>query len=212
MPVAKHTRTRVTPNGAGSPDRTACARHPAMHFSFVHLRPRSWMPASTTKAPLPNRCIPVAAFSKSTDALGIVPPTPKLNVFMRHLQPKRTPTCNFWAVSQAESARNATIRRRFPRSEKPTANDPRRKPHRSPGPWRNRRASDIAGSYPQARPQQPPAPTANGAPTATWTHPCSRSSRIGGQLGLRISMTNTPTTAIMIPQHTSDEEKGFSEK
>lgn len=28
-------RTRVTPNGAGSPDRTACARHPAMHLSFV---------------------------------------------------------------------------------------------------------------------------------------------------------------------------------
>ena len=139
MPAAKHTRTRVTPNGAGSPDRTACTRHPAMHFSFVLLRPWSWMPASTTKAPLLNRCIPVAAFSKSTDALGIVPPTPKLNVFIRHLQPKRTPTCNFWAVSQAESARNATQRRRFPRSEWLTANKPRRKPHRSPGPWRNRR-------------------------------------------------------------------------
>lgn len=42
------------------------------------------------------------------------------------------------------------------------------------------RASDIAGSCPQARPQQPPAPTANGAPAATWAHPCSKSSHIGG--------------------------------
>lgn len=40
------------------------------------------------------------------------------------------------------------------------------------------RASDIAGSCPQAKPQQPPAPTANGAPAATWTHPCSKSSHI----------------------------------
>lgn len=47
---------------------------------------------------------------------------------MRHLQRKRTPFANFWAVSQAESARNATQRRRFPRSAEPTANDPRRKP------------------------------------------------------------------------------------
>ena len=44
------------------------------------------------------------------------------------------PTRNFWTVSQAESARNATQRRRFPRSAEPTANIPRRKPHRSPGP------------------------------------------------------------------------------
>ena len=51
----------------------------------------------------------------------------------------RTPSANFWAVLQAESARNATRRRRFPRSAEPTANNPRRKPHRSPGPWRNRR-------------------------------------------------------------------------
>ena len=170
------------------------------------LRPRSWMPASTTKAPLPNRCIPVAAFSKSTDALGIVPPTPKLNVFMHHPQRTRTPSANFWAVSQGESARNATQRRRFPRSEKLTANNSRQEPHRSPGPMaksapiscktaqksqgrdhgrslssrkrRCGRASDITGSCPQAKPQQPPAPTANGAPAATWTHPCSKSSHI----------------------------------
>lgn len=170
--------------------------------------PRLRTTTSTAETPLPNRCIPVAAFSKSTDALGIVPPTPKLNIFMRHLQRTRTPSANFWAVSQAKSARNATQRRRFPRSEKPTANDPRRKPPRSPGSMaksapiscetvqnprgRDRgqgrgsrkrqcgRASDIAGSCPQARPQQPPAPTANGTPAATWAHPCSKNSHIGG--------------------------------
>ena len=119
---------------------------------------------------------------------------------------RANPACNFWAVSQAEPARNATIRRRFPRSEKLTANGPRRKPHRNPGPMaksapvscktiqnpqgrghgrslgsrkrRCGRASDIAGPCPQARPQQPPAPAANGAPAATWTHPCSKSSHI----------------------------------
>lgn len=52
---------------------------------------------------------------------------------------RANPACNFWAVSQAEPARNTATRRRFPRSAKPTANNPRRKPHRSPGPWRNRR-------------------------------------------------------------------------
>ena len=151
------------------------------------------------------------------------------HVKMRHLQPKQTPSANFWAVSQGESARNATQRRRFPRSEKLTANNSRQKPHRSPGPMaksapfscetaqnprgrdhgrslgsrkrRCGRASDIAGSCPQARAQQPPAPTANGAPAATWTHPCSKSSHIGGQLSLRISMTNAPTTAIRLLGH-----------
>ena len=49
------------------------------------------------------------------------------------------PARDFWAVSQGEPARNAATRRRFPRSAEPTANKPRRKPHRSPGPWRNRR-------------------------------------------------------------------------
>lgn len=44
------------------------------------------------------------------------------------------PTRDFWTVSQAESARNATQRRRSPRSEKPAANNPCQKPHRSPGP------------------------------------------------------------------------------
>ena len=44
------------------------------------------------------------------------------------------PARNFWAVSQAESARNATQRRRFPRSDKLTANNSRQEPHKSPGP------------------------------------------------------------------------------
>lgn len=56
------------------------------------------------------------------------------HVKMRHLQHTRTPSANFWAVSQSESARNATQRRRFPRSEKPTADNTRRKPPRSSGP------------------------------------------------------------------------------
>lgn len=43
-----------------------------------------------------------------------------------------SPTCNFWAVSQTKPARNTTTRRRFPRSADPAANNPRRKPHRSP--------------------------------------------------------------------------------
>lgn len=49
------------------------------------------------------------------------------------------PARDFWTVSQGEPARNATTRRRCPKSEKLTANNSRRKPHRSPGPWRNRR-------------------------------------------------------------------------
>lgn len=48
--------------------------------------------------------------------------------------PQASPACDFWAVSQADSARNATIRRRFPRSAKLAASNCRRKPHRSPGP------------------------------------------------------------------------------
>ena len=166
------------------------------------------MTASTAETPLPNRCIPVAAFSKSTDALGIVPPTPKLNVFMRYLQRTRTPSANFWAVSQGEPARNATTRRRFPQvgeadseqlppktAQKPrtmaksapisckTAQKSQGRDHgRSPGSRKRRcgRASDIAGSCPQARSQRPPAPTANEALAATWTRPCSKSSHIGG--------------------------------
>lgn len=48
--------------------------------------------------------------------------------------PPASPVCDFWAVSQAEPTRNAAWRRRFPRSAIPTANNPRRKPPRSPGP------------------------------------------------------------------------------
>lgn len=50
--------------------------------------PWSRMTASTAEALLPNQRIPVDAFSKSANALGIAPPTPKLNVSM-HPQPKR---------------------------------------------------------------------------------------------------------------------------
>lgn len=62
------------------------------------------------------------------------------------------------------------------------------------------RASDIAGSCPQARPQQPPAPTASRAPAAIWTHPYSKSRHIA-ECVLRISMTNTLTTAIRLLGH-----------
>ena len=73
----------------------------------------------------------------------------------------RTPSANFWAVSQAESARNATQRRRFPSSAEPTANNPRRKPHRSPGPMAKsapisyETVQNPRGARPRARPRQP---------------------------------------------------------
>lgn len=86
----------------------------------------------------------------------------------------REPACNFWAVSQAESARNATQRRRFPRSEKLTANNSRQEPPRSPGPMakstpissgtaqksrgRDRgrgRNPKHRGAHSQAKPRQP---------------------------------------------------------
>ena len=47
--------------------------------------------------------------------------------------PQASPACNFWAVSQAEPARNATTRRRFPKSAKSTANDTCRKHQKSRG-------------------------------------------------------------------------------
>ena len=46
---------------------------------------------------------------------------------------------DFWAVSQAESARNATQRRRFPRSVEPTANNPAENRTEVQDPWRNQR-------------------------------------------------------------------------
>lgn len=49
---------------------------------------RSRITASTTKAPLLYQRIPVAAFSRGADVLGIAPPTPKSNASMRP-QPKR---------------------------------------------------------------------------------------------------------------------------
>lgn len=95
---------------------------------------RSWITASTTKAPPLCQRIPVAAFSRGAGVLGIAPPTPKLNGFMRHLQRKRTPLATTGRFRRQNPARNATQCRRFPRSAKQTANDCRRKPHRSPGP------------------------------------------------------------------------------
>lgn len=80
---------------------------------------RSWITASTTKAPLLCQRIPVAAFSRGAGVLGIAPPTPKLNVFMLplntsepHLQlldgfagqisPKRHPSSAFPLVGEAD--------------------------------------------------------------------------------------------------------------
>lgn len=50
------------------------------------------------------------------------------------LPTQANPACNFWAISQAESARNVTQRQHFPRSEKLTANNSRQKPHRNSEP------------------------------------------------------------------------------
>ena len=83
------------------------------------------------------------------------------HIEMRHLQRTRTPPANFWAVSQVESARNATARRRFPRSAEPTANNPRRKPHRSQGPMAKsapiscETTQNPRGGRPRAKPRQP---------------------------------------------------------
>ena len=48
------------------------------------------------------------------------------------------PGGDFWAVLQAESARKAARRRRFPRSAMPVSNSAREKPSRTPGPCQNR--------------------------------------------------------------------------
>lgn len=75
---------------------------------------------------------------------------------------RANPACNFWAVSQAESARNATICQRFPRSVEPAANDSSRKPHRNPGPMAKSAPVSYetiqnpqGGANPQARPRAP---------------------------------------------------------
>lgn len=92
---------------------------------------RSWITASTTKALLLCQRIPVAAFSRGAGVLGITPPTPKLNVFMRplntsepHLQlldgfagqisPKRHPSSAFPLVGEAD--REHSPRRKLRRS------------------------------------------------------------------------------------------------
>lgn len=50
-----------------------------------------------------------------------------------------SPARNFWAVLQANSARKATQRQRFPRSAKSAPCNACEKPPRSPEPWQNRR-------------------------------------------------------------------------
>ena len=101
-----------------------CRLHKRMRRSLSAMQrrfrdSRSRTTASTTKAPLLCQRIPVAAFSRGADVLGIAPPTPKLNVFMRplntsepHLQllggfagqisPKRHPASAFPQVGEAD--------------------------------------------------------------------------------------------------------------
>ena len=152
--------------------------------------PRSRMTASAAEAPLLDQRIPVAAFSRSADVLGIALPTPKLNGFMRHLQRKRTPLATsgrFRRQNRPETPPSVGVSpgRQSRQRTNPAENrtEPAGRDHgRSLGSRKRRcgRTSDIAGSCLQARSQQPPAPTANGAPAATWTRPCSKSSHIGG--------------------------------
>ena len=150
------------------------------------------------------------------------------DVKMRHLRRKQTPLATSGRFRRANrpetppsvgvSSSRRSWQRTAPARNRPEVQDPWRnrrpfpaKPSRTRGgrdhgrslgsrKRRCGRASDIAGSCPQARPQQPPAPTANGAPAATWTHPCSKSSHIA-ECVLRISMANTPTTAIRLLGH-----------
>ena len=152
-----------------------------------HLRPRSSMPASTTEAPLPNRCIPVAAFSKSINAPGIVPPTPKLNVFMRHLQRKQTPLATFGrfrSPNRPETPQSVGV---FPGRRSRQRTIPAENRTEVQNPWQNRHpfpakpprsrgnatagkaaaavnvnagaTRSIAGARPQAKARQPPTPT-----------------------------------------------------
>ena len=104
--VAWRRATSHVPSIPNTPPAPACARE-SMHA------PMHAAQQSQCSRPAPTRP------KHTLDA----PPSTQAN-----------PTRNFWAVSQAESTRNAATRRRFPRSAKPTANKPRRKPHRSPGP------------------------------------------------------------------------------
>ena len=81
------------------------------------------------------RICPIATrrycLSKAAFLLTTVPP--------RSPSDSRAPSANFWAVFQAESARNATTRRRFPRSAEPTANNPVENRTEVQDPWRNQR-------------------------------------------------------------------------
>lgn len=100
---------------------------------------RSWITASTTKAPLLCQRIPVAAFSRGAGVLGIAPPTPKLNGFMRHLQRKRTPlatTGRFRRQNRPETPPSVGVSPGRRSRQQTTAAGNRTEVQ---GPWRNRR-------------------------------------------------------------------------
>ena len=104
----------------------------------------------------------------------------------RSLQPA-SPVCNFWAVSQAGSARNAVQCRRFTRSEKPAANDPPPKTAQKPrthgeiGARFPRNRPEPAGARPRAMPWQSSAPT-RAQPAASRRTPVHLGQRARGIL------------------------------
>lgn len=139
-------------------------------------------------------CRPAPTRPKHTPRCAISdarePRSQLLGGFAGRIGPKRRAAPAFFQVGGANGERpppktaqkSRPMAKSAPTSCK-TAQNPRgRDRGRSRGSRKRRcgRASDIAGSCSQARPQQPPAPTANGAPAATWTRPCSKSSHIGG--------------------------------
>ena len=101
----------------------------------------------------------------------------------------QTPSANFWTVSQAEPAQNAARRRHFPRSAEPTANNPRQKPYRSPGPWRNRRP------FPAKPPRTRGGATAGrAAVTASADAGANRRGRCARHRGERTSVPCSPAS------------------
>lgn len=100
---------------------------------------RSWITASTTKAPLLCQRIPVAAFSRGAGVLGIATPAPKLNGFMRHLQRKRTPlatTGRFRRQNRPETPPSVGVSPGRRSRQQTTAAGNRTEVQ---SPWRNRR-------------------------------------------------------------------------
>lgn len=118
-------------------DRPARSGHRATRRTAAWRRATSHVPSILNTSPAPacareSMHAPMHAAQQSQCSR----PAPTRPKYTLDAPPstQANPTRNFWTVSQAEPARNAATRRRFPRSEKPTANKPRRKPHRSPGP------------------------------------------------------------------------------